>query len=190
MTTKTAALLADPHPNCHIVYPYTDPRLVAAAVSLFAAGGLSRDEVVILIATPENRQAINACLEAERFDLESLTAEGRLVCLDAAGMLDQFMVDGMPEPERFDQVVGPLIAQAKLRSPRGLVRLFGEMVSLLWGNDHNVGGAARLEDLWNGVIDRYSVPLLCTYALDGACSHDHAQLPDLLLERHTYALVA
>lgn len=42
MTPKTAALLADPHPDCHIVYPYTDERLVAGAVSLYTAGGLSK----------------------------------------------------------------------------------------------------------------------------------------------------
>src|ERR1700681_5096403 len=49
MNAKGAAILLDPHPCCHIVYPYTDESLVGQAVALFASAGLRDGEGVVLI---------------------------------------------------------------------------------------------------------------------------------------------
>ncbi len=187
MSPKTAALLADPHPNCHIVYPYTDGRLIAAAVSLYAAGGLSRDEVVILITTPDHRRDIERCLEADQFPVNQFEEKGLLVILDAFEVLSKLRLQGGFDAGRFDQVVGTLIANAKLRSPSGRVRLFGEMVSLLWSDGGDLEAAARLEELWNEAISRYSVPLLCTYELSGTHG-DHAELPASLAATHSHSV--
>ncbi len=51
MTAKTAELLCDPYPKCHIVFPYTNETAVAEAAGMFAAGGLARGEAVVLIAS-------------------------------------------------------------------------------------------------------------------------------------------
>lgn len=49
MNPKASALLVDPHPCGHIVYPYTDRNLLAQAVCLYASAGLRKNEAVILI---------------------------------------------------------------------------------------------------------------------------------------------
>ena len=64
---------------------------------------------------------------------------------------------------------------------RKRVRLFGEMVSLLWRVD--VLAASRLEELWNEAIATHSVSLLCTYALDRG---RYRYLPDSLVDAHSH----
>lgn len=44
MTRQTQALLSDPHPNTHIVYPYADAeRMIEAVASTFAAHAKSKN---------------------------------------------------------------------------------------------------------------------------------------------------
>ena len=186
MTPKTAALLADPHPRSHIVFPYTEESLIAEAVSLYSSGGLSRDEAVVLVTTPEHRTAIEHRLQQDGFDVNQLTVDGRLVLIDAQELLGGFLIDGAPDAARFHQLVGAVIVKARQNSPSGKVRLFGEMVSLLYGD--NLAAASELEELWNGAIDTYGVPLLCTYALDGPEPESRSAFPEKLLAQHSHHL--
>jgi hypothetical protein len=71
------------------------------------------------------------------------------------------MRDDLIDEELFRSTVGSLID--KVRGSK--VRLFGDMVNQLRGN--NLKATTRLEELWNQVIEKYSVSLLCTYALQG-----------------------
>jgi hypothetical protein len=183
MNAKAAALLTDPHPYGHIVYPYTDEALVSQAVALFAGAGLRNDEGVVLIMTAAHRDSITLRLANEGFDIEYLQRKGRLVCILAEDLLSQFMRDGMPDEEMLSAVVENLIAtsRASTGSSTGQVRVFGEMVSLLW-NAH-LGATISLEEMWNRIIDRNSISLLCTYALDG-----RAGIPDSLHSLHSHSL--
>jgi hypothetical protein len=184
MTAKTASILADPHPCCHIVYPCTDDTLIADAVSTFAASGLGKDEGVVLIATPEHCEAVRRHLESEGFDVAKLKLEGRLVMLDVMEMLSKLVIDGAPHSSSFRNIVGNIINTAKLNAPSGRIRLYGEMVSLLWGP--NLPAALRMEELWNDVIDAYSVPLLCTYSLQNP--EQTASFPETLLGAHSHRM--
>ncbi len=72
-------------------------------------------------------ESASATLEAER--------AGRLRFLDARTTLDRLLGDGQPDDLLFDQVVGE-------------VRVFGEMVSLLWSEGRHAeaeGAGAALE---------------------------------------------
>ena len=86
MNAKAAAILAEPHPCGHIVYPYTDEGLVGQAVSLFASAGLRKGEGVILIMTAAHCDSITLRLITEGFDVEALQTRGRL--LPAPGICD------------------------------------------------------------------------------------------------------
>ena len=63
MNNSGAAILMNPHPCGHIVYPYDDEAHVADAVSLFASSGLRHDEAVILVSTEAHCSAIRARLD-------------------------------------------------------------------------------------------------------------------------------
>jgi hypothetical protein len=72
MNAASAALLTDPHPCAHIVYPYTDEALVGQAVCLFARAGLRNGEGVVLILSAANYDAYMLRLIVEGHDVEGL----------------------------------------------------------------------------------------------------------------------
>src|SRR5580693_4886163 len=108
MNAKAAAILTDPHPYGHIVYPYTDEALVGQAVALFAGAGLRNGEGVVLVMTAAHRDSITLRLVTEGYDVENLQRSGRLVCVLAEDLLAEFMDDGVPNEERFGAAVGKL----------------------------------------------------------------------------------
>jgi hypothetical protein len=186
MNSQSSALLVNPHPCGHIVYPYTDDAHVIAAVSLFASAGLSREEGVILILTDDHCAPIRRRLEQEGFNLHAIEGSGQLMCVDAHALIAGFMVDRMPDEALFYACVGPLIeraARSNVGDGRRPVRIFGEMVSLLWTNSSTA--AERLELMWNDIIDKYSVALLCTYSLSG---RRETELPNELVRCHSHRL--
>jgi len=168
MNPKASALLVDPHPCGHIVYPYTDRNLLAQAVCLYASAGLRKNEAVILITREDNYPAITGGLWRQGFDLQALERSGRLTCRLAEEMLPCFMVDGMPDETKFKSIAESWIHRARASfgsGQPGNVRAFGEMVCVLWGT--NLPAAGRLEELWGELIKAHSFSLLCSYELKG-----------------------
>lgn len=182
MNPKNAEILTNPHPCGHIVYPYTDEAHVAEAVAMFAGAGLRKGEAVVLIMTANHFQPVLQRLKKDGFDTAALKSSGQLICEDAKVLLSSFLFDGIIDEHRFKTIVGNLIDEARSDGSRP-VRLFGEMVDLLWRTDHR--STQRLEELWNEVIDAYSVPLLCAYSLAGTTS---AHFPTSLVGCHSHAL--
>lgn len=187
MNANSAAILTDPHPCGHIVYPYQDEGLVGQAVTLFASGGLRNGEGVILVMTAAHRDSIMLRLVTEGYDVDALQKSGRLVFAPAEDLLSQFLVDGVPDEDLFKALLSTMIGKSRASTGRGAngkVRVFGEMVSLLWNAD--VGATISLEEMWSRIIDEHSVSLMCTYALGGRkdipvelhALHSHSLQPD------------
>jgi signal transduction histidine kinase len=101
-------------------------------------------------------------------DVTAARADGRFSVLDAAQTLTRFMVDGMPDPSRFGDLVGSLVAN---RRPR----IFGEMVALL-AAEGNYAGAVALEALWNWMQKKHPFSLLCAYPMHGLGGQELAPL--------------
>jgi hypothetical protein len=182
VNSKGAAILANPHPCGHIVYPYTDENLVGQAVCLFASAGLSKGEGVVLIMTTAHCEPIKLRLQIEGFNVEAYERSGQLICVTTDALLGQFMAGGRLDEEMFRSTVGDLIGRTRAAVTNGhpgTVRVFGEMVSQLRTTD--LVSTTRLEELWNDVINHHSVSLLCTYALHNV--HDH--VPDSLIALHS-----
>jgi KaiC/GvpD/RAD55 family RecA-like ATPase len=189
MNSKTSALLADPAPCSHIVYPYTDEQCMVRAVEFYASSGISKGEAVVLIVTEAHREALIVQLKSEAFNVERLQSSGQLVMLDASEMLAVIMADGSLDATTFKAAIKRIIELAGRDPASGhhrRVRLFGEMVSLLWTTG-NAEAALRLEELWNEVTEAYRVALLCTYLLDG---NGHSRLPESLLSAHSLRLAS
>jgi MEDS: MEthanogen/methylotroph, DcmR Sensory domain len=182
MNAKGVALLVDPHPCGHIVYPYREEGLVGQAVCLFASSGLRDGEGVVLIMSSEHRESFKLRLQLEGLQVEHYETSGQLTCVASEELVKKFVVGGSVDEEMFRSTIGDLINQAKAAKsgyPRR-VRLFGEMVSQLRATD--LGATTRLEELWDEVIKEHSVALLCTYALDS----DEDLLPDQLITIHSH----
>ena len=180
MNATGVAILANPHPCGHIVYPYTDEAHVAEALCLYTTAGLRNGESVILIMTSAHCEPIRYRLRMAGFDPGVYERSGRLTCVKTEDMLAELMVDGDLHEGRFKSIVDRMISHARSRASNGKVRVFGEMVSQLRFED--LEATARLEELWNEAINRHHVALLCTYVLTGPDD----QVPEQLTSLHTH----
>jgi len=183
MNATGEAILTHPGPQGHFVYPYTNESQFAEAVCLFVSSGLRKGGSALLVMTEVHREPIRAQLLDGGLHIAELEARGRFVCVTAESLLGTFMFDGIIDDELCKITIGRLIEKARVASANGEVRVFGEMVDLIWLP--NPKATQRLEELWNQVIKLHSVPLLCAYSLGG---NRPDVLPDVLLQCHSEAL--
>jgi hypothetical protein len=133
--------------------------------------GSGEPGTAIVIATTQHRRLITECLTQAGIDVRARWADGSFVTLDAGETLASFMVEGWPDAAAFWQTMSPVIKSAVARP--GPVRVFGEMVALLWDEGHQ-GAAVDLEALWNELARQYSFSLLCAYPADAVGADEHA----------------
>jgi PAS domain S-box-containing protein len=148
-------------PSCdpdsqHLVRFYHDDQLLAEEISQHLLDALAHQGAAIMIATPERVEAVVAMLrdQAQPAMLE------RLVTLDAASMLARLMVDGWPDAQRFDSVIGELVRRTGIDAAS--LHAYGEMVALLCADGH-YDAAVRLEQLWNDLACEAKFFLFCAY---------------------------
>jgi hypothetical protein len=100
-------------------------------------------------------------------------------------VLSRFMVEGTPDEARFKAVMRELVGSVKSSRRYRSIRIYGEMVDLLW--TQNLPAAARLEELWNDVIEEHSISLFCAYCLD-AKGGEGRVFPPTLRNLHTHVI--
>jgi signal transduction histidine kinase len=147
------------HP-AHAAQFYDDPRFLARTVAEFVREGLSADEAVIVI---HDVPALDDALAGAGIDAGPHVASGRLTVLPARDTLERLCVAGRPDATRFDEVIGGLVARTRARF--GSMRAYGDMVDVLV-RAGDAEGALELEGLWNALMAREPLRLLCGYRLD------------------------
>lgn len=166
-------------PRPHTVDVYDDDAALVAAVAELLTPALAGSGALLVVATAPHRAALTAALSGDA--LTRALSSGRMQLLDAAALLDEFLVDGAPDAELFDQVVGGRVESA-LREHGGL-HVFGEMVGLLW-EDGAVGAAIELEDLWNALGSRLPFVLHCGYLSPTVAARGSSAQVRRMLEQH------
>jgi PAS domain S-box-containing protein len=156
----------------HFVQFYEADEFLLNSLCGFIGAGLGIGEACIVIATKAHREGLEERLQACGVEVTVAKACGQYVSLDAAEILSEFMVDGAPEPERFAEVIGSIIAPAA--EGRRRVRIFGEMVTLLWA-DGNYNAVVRLEELWDDLRQTYAFSLFCAYPMSGFSREELAE---------------
>jgi hypothetical protein len=134
--------------HSHAVNFYKNQESLCHKVAEFLACGLIIHEPALVIAVPEHRAGIVDELHSRHFDVERMQAAGDLLLVDAGETLASFMVDGMPDAERFRTSATRLVAQVSRWREHCTIRAYGEMVDVLWKAGQNAA-AAGLEPLWN-----------------------------------------
>jgi hypothetical protein len=168
----------------HAVRFYEDAQSLARMVATFVAEGFIQGLPAIIIATPDHRDAIVEKLNAMSFDLDHLKRQHDLIVLDARDTLASFMVDGMPNAEKFETAMLPVIDAACRDRQDCVIRAYGEMVDVLW-KDGCEAAAVRLEMLWNQLANTRKFSLLCGYSM-GSFYKDAAF--DAICRQHTHVL--
>jgi len=152
-----------PHDTGHIAQFYETDEFLLKSLSEFIGAGLKGGEAAIVVATRAHRAGLEERLREFGLDVAGARASGQYIPLDATEMLATFMVAESPEPQSFAALFGDIIAQA---ARRRRVRIFGEMVALLWA-DGNYDAALRLEGLWNKLQETHNFLLCCAYPMRG-----------------------
>lgn len=155
-------LAPESNPHRHLVEFYESDESLVDSVVQFLTPALEAGEAAIVVATRQHRHRFEAALAARGLDVTAPHQRSQLISLDAAQTLAAFMLDGAPDPARFRTVVGGLIERVT-ESGRA-VRIYGEMVALLW-EAGNIAGAVALEDLWNELADSRPFSLFCAYPI-------------------------
>lgn len=169
------------HAHDHFVQFYDSDTFLIGSMARFMGPGLKGSDAAVMVGTQEHRDALENALTNAGVDLPAAIEEGRYVALDASEMLSQFMVDRLPDPIRFMQTVGDVVARAAATGHR--VRIFGEMVALLWA-EGNMAGAIALEELWNELAHTHPFTLFCAYPLAAFAKDASADSFSQVLDTH------
>jgi hypothetical protein len=148
----------------HAVRFYDNDKSLAQIVAEFLSDGLAAGNPGIVIATPAHRGAILKELTARSLDVVELQRSGDLVLADAKEALSSFLTNGKPDAEAFKSSMCEVINRACRGRPDCTVRIYGEMVDVLW-QDGQQEAAIRLETLWNQLANTEAFSLLCGYAM-------------------------
>lgn len=181
------ALLEEPSKSDHVVQFYEDEEVLVEAVSRFTAAGLDAGEPVLIVATPDHRAAFVQGLRNKGCDAEAAIAKGQLTLVDARETLQCFMLGDAPDWERFRSAVGPLVEKCGAGLNGERVRIYGEMVDLLWRGGNRLA-AIRLEEFWNNLARTQSFSLLCAYAMGNLYMPGDGELFSDVCERHSHIL--
>jgi signal transduction histidine kinase/ActR/RegA family two-component response regulator len=149
----------------HFVQFYETDAVLLNSLAGFIGAGLSEGDACIVAATEAHRDALDERLRAAGSDVDAARARGQYISVDASQMLSRFMVGGLPDAARFLEAVGGLVARAAAEGGRR-VRIFGEMVALLWA-EKNYDAAIRLEECWNELHGTRPFTLFCAYPMQG-----------------------
>jgi hypothetical protein len=165
-------LLIDAPVNRHFAQFHRDSQEATKSVALFVEIGLRRKNGVLAVLGAAHKDLLLERLRRSGLDPEAFRRSGQLQILDAEATLKHIMRGDTPDWETFRAVVGKAIEGVQAFG-RTTVRVYGELVSMLW-REGNADAAIRLEEFWNELARLYPFSLFCSYMVDyhaPACYH-------------------
>lgn len=172
-------------PGDHVVLFYDRDAELADRVSAYLLEAIRDDGVAIAVATPAHRRSIEERLAQAGLDVAAASARGSFLALDADETMRRFVTADRPDPASFWQVVSPLVRQPPGR--RRPVRVFGEMVAVLWGAGL-VNAAIEVEAMWNELGSQYPFSLFCAYPAESVGGEQHLDALAEVCRVHVAAL--
>jgi DcmR-like sensory protein len=173
-------------PCQHVVQFYRSDEALMDTLEEFLGSGLREGESTLVIATGAHLDSLEHRLRASGIDLAKARAADRYLPLDADRMFDLFMASGRFDRAGFFEVVGNALARCKAGGRR--VRVFGELVALLWARRH-YATALQLEEAWQAQSAREQLSVLCSYP-QADFSGDAARMIGDICAAHTDSVFA
>ena len=169
-------------PRDHVVLFYENDEELRRSAGAYLSDALLAGSVAVMIASPSHRAILEQELTVTGLDLGELHDSGSWVALDAAGTVSRLLIDGRPDPEAFESIVGEVIVRAAEQGRS--VYAYGEMVALLW-EARQVNAAIALEGLWNDLGERTPFSLCCSYASASLSDPFLAQMFEIVCSHHS-----
>jgi len=163
-------------PPRHDVQFYSDDFVFFESATAFLVTALNAGNPAIVLATRSHREGLVERLR-KTIDIDGAIQQGTYTALDAAEIVSQIMVNGLPDRVRFFEGIRSAIQQAaktaKTTNPR--VAIFGECVGYLCA-EKNMDAAFQLERAGNDLIKTHNIDILCAYPLSAfqEKEEDHA----------------
>jgi hypothetical protein len=173
----------------HDVQFYETDAFLSRSVAAYLVEGVRLGQPIVVIATESHLDSFAAEMRARGVNLEDLVAGRDIVWLDARDTLSAFMEGSRPSQELFDATVGNVFETLRQNRRYVMVRLYGEMVDLLW-KDGKAEAALRLEEMWNDLANRYSFSLLCAYSKSTLQNVLHAEGFEKICGHHSSVLAS
>ncbi len=144
----------------HVVQFYDRDEELTENAGDYLAGAIAEGGAAVIVATPGHCAGFEARLAADGVNVGAARRDGSLVCLDATRVAGQLTRGGQVNLAAFGTQFRPAILAAG-EAP-GPVRIYGEVVALLWAAGH-VNAALELEGLWNELGREIPFSLFCGY---------------------------
>jgi hypothetical protein len=181
-------LLQQPQDRAHFLQLYRSPSdSLIRNVSAYLHEGARRGDGLLVVATPDHRDALRQDLLKRGTDLQALLSSRQLVIFDARMMLGRILAAGQPDWGRFEAALGEVLRTVARGAPGASLRVYGEMVAVLW-NARQFRAAIRLEQFWNRLLEQWSFSLYCSYPIDVFGNEGHAGCLDEILQLHSHLL--
>jgi predicted Fe-Mo cluster-binding NifX family protein len=158
-------------PRDHVVHFYHSEEELATQAGGYLAEAIRGGGVAIVIASEKHQFAFERRLAEAGIDVSAARASGAWLVVDAEEALSQFTVDDKPDAGGFDVVIGKLVRRAA--NSGGPVRAYGEMVAMLW-EAGLLTAAIELEKIWNELIRKERLALLCAYPAGSIVGEQHS----------------
>jgi len=173
----------------HEVGFYLDEGWFLDRITQFVADALRAGNTAIVVATESHRNRIFARLQEQGLDISAALEQHRYIASDAAEALSTFMVNEMPDPGRYLELLGDLIVTAMeaAKSDYPRVSIFGECVHLLW-EQGNAEAAIQVEKLANKLVKIHGVEILCGYSLGSVPDKMDSRIFERICAEHTTVL--
>src|ERR1700692_1488345 len=119
----------------HGVQFYSADKFLIEELSRYVNHALHAGDAAVVVATEEHRESLIRRLRAQGVEIATAIEQGRFLALDAAQLLTTFMIEGWPDQQRFNDVVGGVIEKAVAATDKGAnprVAIYGEVGASLW----------------------------------------------------------
>ncbi len=154
---------APPSADHTVIFYEEDSELLDALAESIRSTVIAGNSVLV-IATPAHHTGLFNRLKGRCPEAYAAIIEARFFLVDAEETIGRFMVDGLPDPDRFNHILRPYIAHlaANARGENPSIFMFGEMAALLW-EQGKYDAALHVEKLRNQLLASCSVNNVCAY---------------------------
>jgi MEDS: MEthanogen/methylotroph, DcmR Sensory domain len=172
-------------PHRHVVQFYDGDEELAESAGDYLADAIAEGGAAVILATTARCAAFEARLAARGVDVAAARHDGTLVCLDAVRLARRLTSAGRVDRTGFDAEIRPAILAAA--GPGGPVRVYGEVVAVLWAAGH-VNAALELEGFWNELGREIPFSLYCGYPRESVGDSEHQGAVSEVCRLHTGVL--
>lgn len=162
----------------HFVQFYEDDTFLIDSVRDF----IDQGHTALVVATQAHIDSLEKGLKIYGSELSEARRLGKYISLDATVALSHFMVEDLPDSQRFFDFISSVLSKADTTQH---VRIFGEMVAILWAEGKQAA-AVKLEELWNEFQKTADFSLACAYPLRDFKGHSHAESVSKISSLHSH----